>query len=354
MTDAVSWELAERVAIRVAGGGPLERSSRHSSLLHDFEELTAKAESLVERETGLVSLAGVARAKVTDRAGWIKANLASFQRLLLPVINKLGPRAGSGPLAPASRLVTGAQVGSLLGWMSRRVLGQYDLLLVEDDRPEDQDIVYYVGPNIVELERRFAFPPREFRLWLAIHEVTHRAQFTGIPGRRVHFVPLGADGLDSLQPDPRQLLGALRRAVNEVSSGRNPLSEGIIALLATPDQAEILGRIQGLMSLLEGHGDVTMDRAAVAEIPNAGRFSRILRERRTSVSGPSRILQQAIGIEAKLRQYEQGESFIAAVERAGGRELMDRAWQGPAWLPSLAEVQEPQRWLSRVGASPAG
>lgn len=352
MNGAVSWALAERVAIRVAGTGSPDLSYRQASLQSDFEELTAKAEVLVERETGLRSAEGLARARVTDRAGWIQANLASFQRLLQPVIVKLGSKV-TGPLAPASRVATGAQVGALLGWMSRRVLGQYDLLLVEDERPEDQDIVYYVGPNIVELERRFSFPPREFRLWLALHEVTHRVQFTGISWMREHFLSLVAEGIESLDPDPRQLLDGLKRAVSDVSAGRNPLSDGIVGLLANPEQAEILGRIQGLMSLLEGHGDVTMDRAAVAEIPNAGRFSRILRERRVAVKGPSRVFRQAIGIEAKMRQYEQGELFIAAVERAGGRELMDRAWEGPLWLPTLAEVQEPQRWLDRVGAQAA-
>ncbi len=348
---AVSWELAERVAIRVAGATPTASSFQRASLQADFTELTAKAELLVERETGLVSLEGLARARVTDRAGWIQANLASFQRLLQPVIAKLGSRVSTGLLAPASRSATGAQVGALLGWMSRRVLGQYDLLLVEDDRPEDQDIVYYVGPNILELERRFAFPTREFRLWLALHEVTHRVQFTGIPWMRKHFLSMVAEGIDSLDPDPRQLIRGLKRAISEVTAGRNPLSEGIIGLLANPEQVEILDRIQGLMSLLEGHGDVTMDRAAVAEIPNAGRFSRILHERRVSVNGPGKVLRQAVGIEAKMRQYEQGEKFIAAVERAGGRELMDQAWQGPAWLPTLAEIREPQRWLSRVGVA---
>lgn len=346
----MSWELAERVAVRVAGRDDPDLWRRAAGLRADFDELTARAEELVERETGLRSMAGAARARVTDREGWVHANLASFQRLLSPVLDKLGAKALAGPLVPASRMVTGAQVGALLGWMSRRVLGQYDLLLVEDDRPEDQDIVYYVGPNVVEMERRFAFPPREFRLWLALHEVTHRVQFTGIPWMRSHFMSLVAEGLDALSPDPRQLLTGIRRAYAEVSAGRNPLSEGILGLIASPEQTEVLGRIQGLMSLLEGHGDVTMDRAAVAEIPNAARFSRTLHERRISVSGPSRIFQQAIGMEAKLRQYEQGERFIAAVEAAGGRALMDRAWQGPSWLPSLAEVRDPQRWLSRVGA----
>src|SRR5207302_5379346 len=128
------------------------------------------------RETGLRSLAGPARARVTDRRGWIRANLASFRRLLRPLTERLGDRLGAGAMAPVARTVAGAEVGALLGWMSTRVLGQYDVLITETEHPEEQDLVYYVGPNVLGLEKRFGFPPREFRLWLALHEVTHRAQ----------------------------------------------------------------------------------------------------------------------------------------------------------------------------------
>src|SRR5690606_4937336 len=132
-----------------------------------------------------------ARARVTDRRGWIQANVASFQRLLRPLTDKLAERVGGPtPVAALTRSIAAAEVGALLGWMSTRVLGQYDLLVIEDERPEDQDLVYYVGPNVLGLEKRFAFPPREFRLWLALHEVTHRAQFTGVPWLRQHFLGL--------------------------------------------------------------------------------------------------------------------------------------------------------------------
>src|SRR5690606_16547916 len=156
----------------------------------DFAELTEQAEAMVEAATGLRSAAGPARARVTDRRGWVRANVASFQRLMRPLTDKVGPALEAGPLAPVTRRLAGAAVGMLLGWMSTRVLGQYDLLVVEDEDPDEQDIVYYVGPNVLALEKRFAFPPREFRLWLALHEVTHRAQFTGIEWMRPHFLSL--------------------------------------------------------------------------------------------------------------------------------------------------------------------
>jgi coenzyme F420 biosynthesis associated uncharacterized protein len=353
MTDPIAWDLAERVAVRVAGREPLASSYYFDSLQPDFEQLTAEAEELVAVETGLRSLAGPARARVTDRAGWIRANIASFRRLLRPLTERLGPSLAASPIAPVGRAVAGAQLGALLGWMSTRVLGQYDLLLVEDEVPEDQDLVYYVGPNVLALEKRFAFPPREFRLWLALHETTHRAQFTGIPWMRHHYLGLVESSLSADNLDARRLIEGLRRAAEEVRGGHNPLDEGgLVALLAGPEQLAVIQQVQGLMSLLEGHGDITMDRAGAGRIPSAERFQRVLRQRRVQ-RGPARLLALLVGLEAKLKQYERGEQFIEAVENAGGPELLARAWEGPEFLPSLAEIREPQLWVARVRSATA-
>ena len=288
------------------------------------------------------------------------ANVASFQRLLGPHLDRLDPTrlSGSnamlsrlaGPLASAGRTATGAQMGVVLGWLSTRVLGQYDLLITEE-AAEEQDIVYFVGPNVVALERQHGFEPREFRLWLALHEVTHRCQFTAIPWMRDYFVSLVEEGIGSLEPDPARLAAALRRMTDQIRAGRNPLEDnGALGLVATPEQLEGLHRIQALMSLLEGHGDVTMDRAGAADIPSAAHFSAVLRQRRTQAHGLSKILQQLIGIEAKLRQYAEGERFITAVESVGGPALLNNAWRGPEWLPSLDEIRDPHLWIDRVGA----
>src|SRR5690606_7531080 len=169
------------------------------------------------------------------------------------------------------------EIGAVLGWMATRVLGQYDLLIIEDEDPDDQDIVYYVGPNVLALEKRFGFPPRQFRLWLALHEVTHRAQFTGIPWLRGHFLTLVSQTLDAVDPDPRRFLDAAARVVEDLRSGQDPLRDGgLAALLASPDQRDLIGRIGGMMSLLEGHGDVTMDRAGRGHVQSADRFARVL------------------------------------------------------------------------------
>ena len=170
---------------------------------------------------------------------------------------------------------------------------------------------------------------------------------------REQFLSLVHASLDSIDPDPKRFLEALRRAVEQMRSGQNPLDDGgLVALLAGPEQYAVLRRIQALMSLLEGHGDVTMNRAGEAHVPSAERFQRVLHERRNS-GGPARLLQKLIGIDAKLRQYEQGERFIEAVEKAAGREAFDLVWQGPEQLPSLEEIREPELWLARVHAGTA-
>jgi coenzyme F420 biosynthesis associated uncharacterized protein len=351
--EPVNWDLAEKVAVRVAGREPFAESYHYASLKPDFDELTAEAEELVAEATGLRP-ATPARARVTDRAGWVHANVKSFQRLLRPVTDKLGPVMTNTPFAPVGRAVAGAELGAMLGWMSTRVLGQYDLLLIEDESPEDQDVVYYVGPNVLSLEKRFSFPPREFRLWLALHEVTHRAQFTGVPWMTGYFRSLVESTISAIDPSPGRLLDALRRTFDEVRAGRNPLDEGgIVALLATPEQAASLQKVQGLMSLLEGHGDVTMDRAGASRIPSAPRFGAVLRQRRQQGSPVAKFIQKLIGLEAKMNQYEQGEKFIAAVEQAGGSALFDRVWEGPELLPTGEEIREPQKWIARVRADSA-
>lgn len=352
MTEPIAWDTAQRVAIRVAGREPLAESYHYSSLEADFTQFTAEAEALVEAETGLRSLAGPARAVVTDRPGWIRANLASFQRLLRPLTDRLGEKMGSARVAPIGRQVAGAEVGALLGWMSTRVLGQYDMLVIENENTDDQDLVYYVGPNVLALEKRYGFPPGEFRLWLALHEVTHRMQFTGVPWLRPYFLSLVDDTLSNFDPDPKALLGSIRRAVAQARAGENPLEEnGIVGVLASPEQQAVIRRIGGLMSVLEGHGDLIMDRAATDRVPSAGRFSRVLHDRRQA-KGPARVLQKLIGLEAKLRQYQEGERFLEALEQAGG-EGIDLLWRGPEYLPDLGEIRAPDRWLDRVAGTQA-
>jgi coenzyme F420 biosynthesis associated uncharacterized protein len=351
----IDWDLAQRVAAGALLLKPAPSTYRSAPLQSQFDELTARAEFLVSEATGLHSAHGAARAKVTDRAQWAAANVRSMERLIGPTLAEiqrkgLGKKVGKSAMS-ASRVMSGTQLGLLLAYMSTRVLGQYDLL-ISDENPEDQDLVYYVGPNVVAIEERYGFAASQFRLWLALHEVTHRMQFTAVPWLRDHFVQLVGDLLEPLHADPSGLSETLRRVVVEVRSGRNPLQEsGLMGLLATPEQQLALSKISGMMSLLEGHGDVTMDRAGAAEVPGAASFSKVLHERRTNTRGLTKVMSRLLGLEAKMRQYAEGEVFVESVEAAGGPELLARVWRGPEWLPTLAEIRSPGEWVARAGGA---
>ena len=406
MNTLVDWELARRIAHRVADRRPLPPNYNHRSMERDFAAHTAVAEELVAAETGLVSLNGAARGKVTTRTGWIDANIKSFQRLLKPLADRLagdggdggggdkngsavrsgsganglriggsvsggsgsssssangsGPDGSGSNISNASKLsarmmqkFAALEVGAMLGWMSTRVLGQYDLLVIENEEApleeDGQDVVYYVAPNIAALEWRHGFPPDEFRLWIALHEVTHRAQFTGVAWLREHFLSLVDQSLNAVSTDPKAFGTAMSQIAAARREGRNPFAEGGIAVLvASPEQREVLDQIMGMMSLLEGHGDVTMDRAGAEHLSEIPRFRRVISHRRSQVGPLAKLMRQMMGIEAKMNQYAAGERFIAAVEEAGGTEFLDKAWEGPECLPSMAEIREPKLWIDRV------
>jgi coenzyme F420 biosynthesis associated uncharacterized protein len=351
----VDWDLAQRVAAGALILKPAPATYRSTALQSQFDELTARAEFLVSEATGLHSAHGAARARVTDRAEWAAANVRSMERLVGPALARIqekgsGKKVGKSALA-AGRVMSGTQLGLMLAYMSTRVLGQYDLL-IRDEEPEEQDLVYYVGPNVVAMEERHGFVASQFRLWLALHEVTHRMQFTAVPWLRDHFVNLVGELLEPLHADPSGLTDTLRRVMVEVRAGRNPLEEsGVIGMLATPDQRLALSKISGMMSLLEGHGDVTMDRAGAAEVPGAATFSKVLHERRANARGFTKVMSRLLGLEAKMRQYAEGEQFVESVEAAGGPELLARVWRGPEWLPTLAEIRSPGEWVARAGGA---
>ena len=346
--DAVDWALAARVARRVAGRSPLADSYLATSLDDDFAAVTTEAEALVAEHTGLRA-PGAARAEVLDRQRWVDANVTSMRRLIGPLTSRFGDRLSHGPVAGVGRTVAATELGVLLGFFAQRVLGQYDLLVPDDDdaAPAD-DAVYYVGANILSLEKRFAFRPRDFRLWIAIHEVTHRAQFTAVPWMREYFMDLVNRALGSVDADPRRVVQALMRALDEVRKGRNPLDEGgLVGLLASPEHRGVLAQVQSLMSVLEGHGNRVMNELGRAHVAGQERMARVLQARRRS-HGLSGLVYKLIGLDTKMRQYEIGEAFVEAIEREAGPRALDPVWRSPDNLPTVDELQDPRAWLARV------
>jgi len=353
VAPVVDWARAEQVAIKVAG-----RSRAPDAHVEGWDPPIGLIEQRIEEVTGLRSAAGTASADLIDRPTWIRANITSFRQLLDPVLSKLAtPRPTSGFAAGAlnswSQQIAGAEVGMMLGWIGGRVLGQYDLL-VRGDAADADGAVYLVGPNLATLEQRFGFDPIEFRTWVLVHELTHRAQFTAVPWMGAYFTGLVDELLGALDPRPEVLLGALRDAFTRPDEARQHLREtGLAGLIAGPEQRAVIGRIGGLMSLLEGHGDVTMTRAAGDLVPDGERYARVLAARRAEGNPLNRLLMRLTGMEGKLNQYAAGERFIAAVEAVRGPRAIDVCWTSPAMLPTIDEIRDPQQWLRRIGRSAA-
>lgn len=341
----IDWRRAQYVATRISGRHPNHESPAPIDLAHVIPRL----EDQIEATTGLRSLSGQAAVEMIDRPAWIGANISTFKHLLAPLIDQWSKKVPTkGVAANISGQLAGVELGILLGWMSSRVLGQYDLLLGRDDV---DDAVYMVGPNLAGLEKRFGFDPEEFRTWVLLHELTHRAQFTGVPWMRDHFAGLVNTSVRLANPDPRRMAEAIREAFSDRDRARQRIRDsGVFGLIATPEQREVIQRIAGLMSLLEGHGDVTMSRAVGDLVPSAPRFAAVLHARRRRSNPLSRLMLRLTGIEGKLNQYAAGERFIAAIEADGGPRAIDVCWRAPKNLPSLEEIRTPRLWLDRIGA----
>ncbi|MGH8998602.1 MAG: zinc-dependent metalloprotease [Acidimicrobiia bacterium] len=351
--DPIDWDLAGRLAQRIAGRDPLESSYLVTSLQEEFTEITHRAEELVGDFTGLRPEAP-ATTLVLDRQGWVSANIASFRHTLEPLTRRVADRLAQSRIAPVGRGVAGAELGVLLGFLAQRVLGQYDLLVADpssaDPARSEGDAVYYVGPNILGLEKRFGFRPADFRLWIALHEVTHRAQFRAVPWMKPYFLSLVERSLEMIEPNPKRLVQVAERVAQAVRHGRNPLDDGgLISLFASDEQRGLIDQIQALMSLLEGHGNFVMDAVGATHVTGAERMSAVLSARRQS-GGLSRQIRKLMGIEMKMRQYETGRRFLEEVEDQAGLGAVDVAWRGAEFLPTLDELEDPAEWLSRVGA----
>jgi putative hydrolase len=404
-TRAIDWDTAQRVGELIAGsppyGGPAGRSVQ--PLAHEFARR-------VGDYTGLELPAELPPLEMVDRSSWIAANLLTMRPLLDPLLERLGEdgrqdehahesaghsdehdeptasagllsgplraasdslRAASGPLRTASGHVLGAQLGAVTGMLSQRVLGQYDLSLLD---PSVQPRLLLLAPNLAAAARNLGVDRDELIAWVAIHEVTHAMQFSGAPWLREHLGGMLRELLDGLRIAPAE-----DSSTEESSTAGDSTGEGSWSWLADPralldrargeelrtliDRARrgellriglgderwaLVERMQSTMSLIEGHAEHTMDAVGAEFLPSLPRLRAAMTRRRETRGLPWRVLERLLGLELKMRQYEVGRRFCDAVVAAGGAETLAIAWRSPLELPSAAELSEPELWLTRV------
>ncbi len=337
------WDTAVDIGRRVSGPGVPVPGVERARLREDMAEIVPRAEGLIRDFTAMDVQGFRSRAWVMARSEWIRANLNGLQRLLEPLAERM--LDGRPTRAEFKRKALGAQTGALMGYVARKVLGQYDVFLP----PDDEGLLYFVGPNIVEAERRYSLPPKDFRLWIAIHEVTHRVQFGSAAWLRGYLSGQVDDYLGSIELDPGQMMNQLRRAAEEARSGSvDWRGMGGVFLLLSPEQREMFMRMQAMMSLLEGHASYVMNEVARDHVKDVDRMRRALSARRRA-SNVERTLQRAIGFEQKIRQYDTGERFVRTIVDRAGMSTFNLVWRSADDLPTLDEIGDPERWLTRVG-----
>jgi coenzyme F420 biosynthesis associated uncharacterized protein len=337
------WSTALEIGRRVAGSGPRVSLPDRAELAAELQELATFAERLVVDFTGLTLGGFRTRAWTMGRGDWIRQNMRGLQRILEPLAARILEKKPDRSLV--SRKALGLQIGGLLGYVSKRVLGQYDAFLP----PDDDGLLYFVGPNLVEVERRYGLPSRDFRLWIAIHEVTHRVQFASAPWLRDRLSGLVGEYLDSVSLEGGELLNQLRRAAEEVARGADIRGMQALLLILTPEQRAIVETTQAMMSVLEGHASYVMNEVARDHVEDLPRLRRALAARRRA-NAPERALQKAIGFDRKVAQYDAGERFIREIAARAGMEGVNLVWRGSGNLPSTDEVVDPAAWLARVGS----
>ncbi len=342
----IDWFLAQRLA-RYVAGEPDPQPPRT-----DLVALSADSAERVIAYTGLTPAHALPPAEGIGRAEWIAANVGAMRSLLDPPLTKVGD--GLGPARHAMRLAAGAvltaEVGAVLGFLAQRVLGQYELVLL-DTAPEDRPPrLLFVLPNLGNAGRAFGADEREFLTWVALHEVTHAVQFAGVPWLQPHMASMVRDLLShaELRIDARRALRLpgtddLKRLAAAVRSG------DLVSLVASEQERATLERMQCTMAVLEGHAEHVMDAVGAPLLPSLPRLRAALDARRRSQSAPARLLQRLLGLEMKMKQYEQGKRFCDAVVREAGVEALNRVWSAPEALPSSAELDSPLAWLGRTG-----
>jgi coenzyme F420 biosynthesis associated uncharacterized protein len=378
-TGMVDWNLAVATATRLARPGPEVTREEARAAVKELRLYAAEAEEHVRAFTGLQAPgASGTPVLVVDRPGWIKANVAGFRTIITPLADRMQARRaslpgagvlGSGALGAVGGKVTGIELGMLLAFLSSKVLGQYetfapaevpsDLSSLDDEHPVQPGRLLLVAPNIVAVERELDVDPHDFRLWVCLHEETHRTQFTAVPWLRDHIEGEIHAFLAETDIDPATLLERLRDAAGSLPAfgGTSDAEEGgagggtgsLIDIVQTPAQREILGRLTAVMSLLEGHADVVMDGVGPQVVPTVAEIREKFQKRRAKGTGRlDQLLRKALGLDAKMRQYQDGAVFVRGVVDAVGMEGFNRVWTSPNTLPTKEEIHEPSAWVARV------
>lgn len=286
---------------------------------------------------------------VVDRERWVAANLDGFKKIMEPLAVKL-ETAGKTPSGIGRSIgtkVTGAELGALMAFMSTKVLGQFDPFWAGS--ADDTGRMLLVAPNIVHAERQLKVDPHDFRLWVCLHEETHRVQFTAVDWMRDHLQSLMFDFIDATDVESSALSKMMSDGLSEfIKTVRGDEDASLSEIFQNDAQRTIVDKLTGVMSLLEGHADVVMDGVGPEVIPTVAQIRRKFTQRRQGAGPFDRLLRRLLGLEGKMKQYRDGAAFVRDVNDKVGLSGFNAVWEKPENLPTKSEITDPAAWVARV------
>lgn len=350
------WERVQDMANRTSGRMPISNPWVARKLRSSYEEMVQTAEGPIATYTGTSLPSAGTSVQVVNRREWIAANVANFRYLFEPVeeiYSEVGSRGSIVPgMAQLSQLAVSSQIGLLLGYLSQRVLGQYDMSLLGKE-PITTGKLYFVEQNIESIERSLEIPGEEFRLWIVLHESTHAHEFECFPWLRDYMNHTLRAYLDCILQEVRRSssgsgLGAtlLPRMVENLRSGRS-----ILESVMTPRQQEYMNHMQALMCLVEGYSNHVMNAVGRQVMPHYQEIKKAMDSRQKERSQVEKLFLKLTGLSMKMEQYRLGEQFVDRVVEARGIQFINRAYDGPDSLPTMDEVLHPERWIARLEVS---
>ena len=350
------WERVQDMANRTSGRMPISNPWVARKLRSSYEEMVQTAEGPIAAYTGTSLPSAGTSVQVVNRQEWIAANVANFRYLFEPVeeiYSEVGSRGSIVPgMAQLSQLAVSSQIGLLLGYLSQRVLGQYDMSLLGKE-PITSGKLYFVEQNIESIARSLEIPGEEFRLWIVLHESTHAHEFECFPWLRDYMNHTLRAYLDCILQEVRRSssgsgLGAtlLPRMVENLRSGRS-----ILESVMTPRQQEYMNHMQALMCLLEGYSNHVMNSVGRQVMPHYQEIKKAMDSRQKERSQAEKLFLKLTGLSMKMEQYRLGEQFVDRVVEARGIQFVNRAYDGPDSLPTMDEVLHPERWIARIEVS---
>jgi len=343
----VDWDFAKATGRRLVPAGPKVTAAQAAAVVVALRSAAQRSRGPVAETARMHSPEGSRPVLVVDRAGWIDANVDSLQSMLEPVVaamlaKRKSPQPASNLVQGVGGKVTGAEAGALMSFLASKILGQYDLA------PDGTPRLLLVAPNVLHTETEMGVDPSDFRLWVCLHEETHRVQFTAVPWLRQHVIDSARQLSLDLAPDPEKLGDTIRKLAENLPDALRSGGNGLTDIFATPEQRAQIAKVTAIMSLLEGHADVVMDAVGPAVVPSVERIRARFQQRRKDVGGIDKILRRLLGLEAKMRQYRDGAVFVRAVTDKVGTDGFNAVWTSPQTLPLPEEIENPASWVQRI------